>query len=38
MILSCVFLGEPMYFTSVIGLALILIGFFLQMYLTKRDP
>ena len=38
MILSCVFLGEPMYFTSVIGLALILIGFFLQMYLTKRNP
>ena len=38
MILSCIFLGEPMYITSVIGLALILIGFFLQMYLTKRNP
>ncbi|MBQ2926342.1 MAG: DMT family transporter, partial [Ruminiclostridium sp.] len=38
MILSCIFLGEPMYLTSVIGLALILIGFFLQMYLTKRNP
>ena len=38
MVLSCVFLGEPMYYTSVVGLALILAGFFLQMYLTKRSP
>lgn len=38
MLLSHFFLGEPMYITSILGLALILTGFFLQMYLTKRNP
>ena len=32
--LSALILGEPVYLTSVIGLGLILGGFFLQMYLT----
>lgn len=36
MLLCCFFLGEPLYLTSIVGLALILLGFFLQMYLTNR--
>ena len=36
LLLSHFFLGEPLYLTSILGLALILAGFFLQMYLTNR--
>lgn len=36
LLLSHFFLGEPLYVTSILGLALILTGFFLQMYLTNR--
>lgn len=36
MLLSHFFLGEPMYITSILGLALILAGFFLQMYLANQ--
>ena len=35
MLLCYFFLGEPLYITSVIGLVLILSGFFLQMYFQK---